>query len=103
MLDYDSKFGVVDDNFYLGDQSNHRFRNKTGNILLPREDLPVGVTGVRPLRNSTVVGVRPLKNSSGQIGVKYHPVSVELDSSGRNATEGKDGKLPPKSEQILNF
>ncbi|KAL5267057.1 hypothetical protein ACHWQZ_G004180 [Mnemiopsis leidyi] len=97
MLDYDSKFGVVDDNFYLGDQSNHRFRNKTGNILLPREDLPVGVTGVRPLKNSSVVGVRPLRNSSGQIGVKYHPVSVEVDSSGRNATEGKDGKLPPKN------
>ena len=92
MLDYDSKFGVVDDNFYLGDQSKVKIRNKMGpgNVSLLGEDQPVRVMGVRPLRNS-----------SGQIGMKYRPVAVEVDSADKNITGGKDGKPPPKGRRTF--
>ena len=94
MLEYDSKFGVVDDNFYLGDQSKPRIRNKVGfsNVSLLGEDQPVRVKGMKPLRNS-----------SGQNGMKYRPVAVEVDSTERNMTGKKDGKLPQKSEHNVQL
>ena len=76
LLDYDSKFGVVDDNFYLGDMTERKGRN--------RDVLKNGTDNVR------VVGLRPTNNLSSHTLPKTRLGTFDISVS--NNTDHK----PPR-------
>ena len=78
LLDYDSKFGVVDDNFYLGDMTDQKGRNRD---VLKNGTMPDTVR---------VVGLRPTTNLSSHILPKTHPGTLDISVS--NNTDQK----PPR-------